>query len=504
MPSGRYVTYQLKRYRAVKASDISDAVKEFRDGRWAKRSERFVSPRRRTLTARNSRKKLRRRPTRSPHSILPSRSRSGTWNLCTSHRLRRHPDIVLEFFGPVWSRRFFGQPEVLGTSGTEIASAVKAALVESAAISLVSNDWAPPRLRPRLDELSKSDPELYRQLAEQFGSPPEPPLVAAATLAPPPWLQTATDGTWSLVRASRRRRGEWSAASRAWERVASMRTGAAAAGPLTQAAIAANTGGDRAKYDELLEAAAAADEHNVRLILERLDEFTPPAEQLRLLDGLRSRDPEELGLIAARRALAHLLVPDTAAARAALDEVRKHLAPSLLVDELEVSIAVQEGRLAVLDHRTLDRGALLGAASKAAAVRDRLLEERRFSESTRMLMLIADTHALLGDRLKASKVLRTATPDERETSGEQKEVLAQSAAGRALDAGLTLPFIEGAEETPTVLQVRLESLETTGTPAERQAALDGLDAFVRAGGASAPEAAFNRLRRPSGPSDAME
>src|SRR5919106_3681401 len=80
------------------------------------------------------------------------------------------------------------------------------------------------------------------------------------------------------------------------------------------------------KVRRLLRAAAAADQRNVRLVLERLDESAPPAEQLLVLDGLDTQDPDELGLIAARRALAHLLVPDAAAAREALNDVRQHIA----------------------------------------------------------------------------------------------------------------------------------------------------------------------------------
>lgn len=42
LPSGRYVTYQCKRYQELEPGNLSDAVDRFLDGKWAERSERFV------------------------------------------------------------------------------------------------------------------------------------------------------------------------------------------------------------------------------------------------------------------------------------------------------------------------------------------------------------------------------------------------------------------------------------------------------------------------------
>jgi hypothetical protein len=109
-----------------------------------------------------------------------------------------------------------------------------------------------------------------------------------------------------------------------------------------------------------------------------------------------------------------------------------------------------------------------------------------------MLMLRSDIHAILGDRGAASKMLRGALPEERETQ-EQKEVLAWAAAGRAIDHQLALEFLEGATDTPTVLHLRFVCLEDVGTPSQRQEALDGLDRMVAEGAPRAAEAAFERL-----------
>jgi Tfp pilus assembly protein PilF len=121
---------------------------------------------------------------------------------------------------------------------------------------------------------------------------------------------------------------------------------------------------------------------------------------------------------------------------------------------LKVSTTVQDGRLAVIDQRSLDRGALRGAYSDAEQLRERLAREKRWPESSRVLMLMADIEALLGDRSAASRVLSKARPEELATT-EQKVVLASSAADRALDFKLAIKMLEGAEETVTVKRVAI-------------------------------------------------
>jgi hypothetical protein len=472
-------------------------VEEFLKGRWADRSERFVlctsasvdrTQLEETIETLTDRLEARRPPIAF-----------DVWDAeAISERLRLHRDIVSLFFGPHWTRLFFGEDEVLGTTTAEITAVIEAAVAKGGEPHFVSSDWAPLPLRPRLDEVRASDPKQFAKLTEQFGNPPEPPLVVAATRAPPPWLKGSDDATWDLLARIAEALGEWLAAARAWERVGAMRSGTRAASAFAHAATAADVGGDADEARRLLKVASEADNRNARVVLAHLDDHMAPGEQLALLEGLQSDDAEERGLIAARRAVAHLLSLDIDAARADLEEVRGHIPGSALIDGLEVSIAVQSGRLAVIAHRLLDRGALLRAAQQARSLRDRLRAERRFSESTRMVMLEADSHALLGDRKKAASVLRDAIDEECVTQ-IQKEVLAESAADRALDFDLALELLADAEETPTVLRLRLQSLEETGLPHDRERAVQRLDRFIAARGPQAPEAALHRLAATLGP-----
>lgn len=491
LPSGRYATYQCKRYERVVTSDLKDSVDEFLKGRWAARSERFVFCTSGSADWTQLEEEIERQTSRLAACTPPIAF--DVWDAeSISERLRRHQEIVLSFFGPHWTRRFFGQAEVPGTTTAEIESAVKAGLAKGIEPTFVTNDWAPAPLRPRLDDVRARDPALFGRLTAQFGSPPQPLLVVAATQTPPPWLEQADDASWELVARIAQALGEWPAAARAWERTGQLRAGPLAASAYVQAATAVNADNNTDERDRLMKLAAAADEHNARLVLACLDVNLPPKEQLERLDALTSEDPEELGLIAARRAVACLLLTDTDAARHALADVRRHLPGSALIEGLEVSITVQEGRLAILAHRSLDRGALRSAADEAKTVGDRLRDEHRYSESTRLVMLEADSHALLGERTRAASIIRQALAEER-SSQEQKEVLADCAAGRALDFRLALDLLADADETPTALRIRLECLENVGSPPERDRALRELDRLVAEGGDQAPEAALHRL-----------
>jgi hypothetical protein len=113
VPSGRYVTYQCKRYDTVHAGDIVAAVDGFLDGKWASRSERFVFCSAASLDSTEVEETIEEQAERL--------ARYGpvafdVWDAeSLSTRLRDHEDIVELFFGPVWRRRFFGAPDVAST-----------------------------------------------------------------------------------------------------------------------------------------------------------------------------------------------------------------------------------------------------------------------------------------------------------------------------------------------------------------------------------------------------
>lgn len=492
LPNARYVTYQCKRYAAFTSADVKEAVATFLAGRWAARSDRFVlcstdDSADDTNVQEEVERQTDKLAARTPPIVF------DFWDAEElSDKLRDEEDIVRQFFGPHWLQRFLGIVEPVADDNVDLARMVHEAVRSSQAPLVVSLEWAPALLRPRLEDLARQNPIAFRHLSEHLGSPPEPVLLSAVTQAPPPWLPADDDELWDLLGRIAQAVGEWAAAARALERVAELRSGTEAARAFVRAAVSAEAADDASSDRErLLNAADAADPDNPSLILARLDDDTPPVEQLDILRNLSSKDPEERALIAGQRSVAQLLSLDLDGARNSLDEIRTGLPGSLLVDGLNVSISVQAGRLAVIGHRSLDRGALRDAAHLAASNREQLLEQARFSEATRMLMLRADAHALLGERDRSAEILRTALPEERERQ-DQKEVLAL-AAERALDARLVLEMLEGSDPTPTTQRARLAALAEVGTPPERKEALRGLDDLVDEDGPRSAEAASLRL-----------
>lgn len=490
VPSGRYATYQCKRYATVDAGDVVAAVDGFVDGRWASRSERFVLCSAASLDRTEFEETIEVQTERlANHGSVVFE----VWDAeSLSTRLRDHEDIVELFFGPAWRRRFFGTPDVAVTSPVDLHDIVTRAVAEGHAPKVVSHDWAPPILRPKLDELRRSDPARYKQLTDHVDSPPVPALVVAAIEDPPEWLSGIDHDMWALMARVAQAVGEWNGAAQAWEHLGRSLEGSAAATAYARGAIAASEARDAILETRLLDDARNADPTNTTLLLATWDDERPHDEQLVMLGRLQTEDPEEQGLVAAQTAIVQLLSRDVEAACESLAKTRNLLPGSLLADGLEVSVIIQEGRLAAMEHRAPDRARLAAADALAERTRRKLQAERRFSQSTRMLMLRADILATLGEREAASKLLRSALPEERQTQ-EQKEVLAYAAAGRAIDHTLALEFLKDAAETPMVLKTRLACLEDVGTPSDREDAIRGLDRIVAEGGRYAAEAAAERL-----------
>lgn len=491
LPSERYETYQCKRLADLRPSDIKSAVDEFlRRRRWAARSERFTlctsAPARSTelLEAIElQRKRLRGRAKPIEFDVWDAEELALV--------LRDHEDIVQTFFGSASASSFFGRTVKPDRSTNDLLET----LIDQtrARTQFVTNDWASERLRALLDELRENEPDTFARLNDQLGSPPDAELVRATAQAPPQWLREASPAVWDVLARTAENMGEWQAASRLWVELAGRHASDfASAGALVSGAVAARMAKEPARYEELIEQARTTEPQHPRLVLEGMPEDMPPAEQRELLKELDSDDVDDQAQIAARRAMAEILTPDVDAAREWVERVRALLPGSILASSLSISLTVQVGRLSVLAHRTLEQAALLAAAEEAQKTRERLLEQRRYSEATRLVMLRADIYALLGNREQASRVLKEARPEELQST-EQKEVLASSAAERALDWHLADELLEGAEETPAVVRLRLEIIEEIGSPQEREAALAGLERIIEDGGTEAGHAAFVRL-----------
>lgn len=262
--------------------------------------------------------------------------------------------------------------------------------------------------------------------------PPDARLLRAAIEAVSPWLSEADAWVWELFARSAESLGEWHPASLAWERCGDRQGTDGRVRSLMAAAAAASVGGDTEGHDELVARARDAAPDHPRVALEDVAQDIPGPEQLPALLALQPEHADDRALVSGRLTMAYLLVPDLQAARERLSEVQEHAPGSAMTNALTVNVKVQEGRLALIAGRPLDGQGLRQAHVDALALRDRLIRERRWEESARLLMLASDALCLLDERDEASNLLGQAQPLEVEAP-TGAVVLADAAASRALN-----------------------------------------------------------------------
>ena len=251
------------------------------------------------------------------------------------------------------------------------------------------------------------------------------------------------------------------------KRVASKREGEARRDRSVQAAIAARQGGDEDEYARLLTQARAANDRDPRLVLLEMDASMGPADQLTLLATLQSEESEVLGLIAAQRAVAHLITPDIPAAREALRRLAS-ARTGLSADRWAHRKHRRAGRSTCLAGAPLARPWQPGTGGKqAAALREQFRQERRFSEATRMVMLEADAALLLSERGQASRIVRGATPGGAGKPGADGSACVGGQSSSSIRVSLS-SCLRTRPTLPRLFAYACSSLEEVGTPAERQ------------------------------------
>jgi tetratricopeptide (TPR) repeat protein len=120
LPSGRYVTYQCKRYRSLTAAVIRKAVAAFRDGQWRARIDRFVL----CTSSTAATTQLDREIERQRGVLRADRIALDVWDAEELSRLlKTRPRIVLDFFDQAWVNAFCTTPLPV-TDGTGIAAEI--------------------------------------------------------------------------------------------------------------------------------------------------------------------------------------------------------------------------------------------------------------------------------------------------------------------------------------------------------------------------------------------
>ena len=489
-----YVVYQCRQVATLTDADLRQAVDDFLAGEWASKVSEFVLCTSRSTVpvrlAREVEKQAARLREREPPVRLE------IWDAeALSERLRAHPDLVEEFFGPGWLEAFL--PEAakasVGARLAEIQEGVNR--IEQATtrrFRVFIFDWHPEQAREELRQLADEDADLFERLEDRIGNPPGPTRVVNLVAERPDWLVAANVRAWRALALVAEKAGEWNTATAAWREAAAQASDPyERAGVLVAAAATAGVAGDRDLHDGLLgEARELAPDHP-RVRVQEVDQSLGGAERLAALEGVASDDPPVAALVACHRTLAHLLLGDVEEARKYLAEAQEWNPRSALVRMVAVNVTVQQARLDSASHRRLDYPELKRAHEQALSLLDDLRKERRYEETVRILMLAADILSLIEERKNAREVLMSATAAELATP-DAAEVLGDAAV-RALGWEEAIKLIEGATNTPSVERIRACALAEIGSPRERSEAIATLDRLVAVGGAEAAIAAMFRL-----------
>ncbi len=492
--SGEYTVVQCRKVAKLAVDDLAAAVTDFLGGDWNARASRFILATAYPAVRRELGEAIVEHAKR-----LREREPSVTFEVWDGERLsgllKKHPDLVRDFFGRPWLEAFLPdeiQVDLASQLGSmeETLKRVERGVNENLRVFIF--DWSPEQAREELKALSERDATLFARLQDRIGNPPRAEAVVNLVVELPPWLVAADAKPWRILAGLAERAGEWSTATTAWSEAAA-RTDAAfdRAGLLVAAAITADVGGDEEGERTLLASARELAPDHPRLALQELDQNANGESRLRALSEVSSDDPSVAGLLACHRGVAHLLVGDVVAARERLREAEALLPTSAVTRMLSVNIEVQQGRLNAHDHRPTDLASLTRAHRDALTLLDDLRAQRRHAEAVRVIMLGADALSLLDERKRAVRLIMSVTDDELAVA-DAKEVLGDAAL-RALGWREALTLTENASASVAIDRIRASALAEVGTWPQQLAAAETLDALVETDSPEAPHAAVHRL-----------
>ena len=492
-----YAVYQCKRHKRFQPSTIKSAVDEFLKHKWAKTARTFVLCASGPLVASGLADEIERQAKR-----LARRKQSAkllTWDqIKLSGELKAHPEIVEDFFGRAILELFLPG---------EVTDSVAAAIAELGAkvdrlsettsssqrVVVTTLEWAPEALKSVLAGIAREDKQTFVQFADLVGEPPSTDIVVANIASPAAWLTAASAEPWKALALMAEQVGRWQPAVQAWQEASGRaRTDYEAAGLLVSAAAATAVAGDEARRDEFLAEAKKRCAEHPRLRLELARDLTPQ-EQLKALEGVEGKDNIDQAMLAAQRTLAYLLIPDMDMAAKHAKEASAAAPESVAARSVAINVAVQRARLAVLDAMPFAAEPLRDAHRDALALRDRLLKQKRYEESGRLLMLAADALGLQGEVTAARELLGQVRSAEL-TAPDIADVLG-NAAQRTLDPRLALKLTDKARKAEAgIKRIRATAtLELGAGPAERRKAVETLQRLVAADGPESDEAAFALL-----------
>lgn len=349
--------------------------------------------------------------------------------------------------------------------------------------------WAPDSVQRALAELGRIAPAELQWLTDQFAHGSHAQVAHELTQRPPSTAASGPPQLWICVARFAERAGAWDAAIAAWLEAAERADGADRVSGMVNAAIAAHVKGDGSRYESLMEEAVRLDGDHPRVQLELAGRADPDA-LLAALERVKFDADDYQAILESHRALAYLKLGDFDAAERHVRLAEGKRPELLQVRSMRVNLTVERQREALVKGERPDVHTANESANEALSIRERLLEQARSEESSRMLMLASDATMLAGDVTAARSILENARESELSATGG-REVIA-SAASRIGAHRLVLTLLESPADDHQRRE-RATSLAAVGTDPQAREAIKELDRLVSSDGELGESAALNRL-----------
>jgi len=104
--NGKYYTYQCKKYKSISVSDLNNIFSAFKEGEWYVKTEKFFI----CTSADFNDAHLQKRYEELKKEFRKNGMQIDKWDYSSINRiLKTHPQIVYDFFGSEWCKRFCGE-----------------------------------------------------------------------------------------------------------------------------------------------------------------------------------------------------------------------------------------------------------------------------------------------------------------------------------------------------------------------------------------------------------
>jgi hypothetical protein len=363
---------------------------------------------------------------------------------------------------------------------TDMSSAVQAPMTVKALQLARATVELGPSQEDTVRKLAERDPEgavaVQESLAAGGGA-----AVADAIANARPWLEQGSAALWEAAGRIAESTGHLRVAQQAYERAADHPGVEDRTRQLMRASIAAGTGEDLGREQELRDAARSEDPENPAVLLRDARDVRDPDEKLALLQSITPADDDQSASLEISRVEALIGKREFALAREAIARVRHLQADPRGPDELDAGVTLSEAQVGMPDELGLEPQRLTEAAETFVRLADEMHDQERWYEAAILTARAILSYALGENRSKATRLFDKTIADERLLHSEDARRLLASAALLLQRFDNVLALLPAGNNESDRLD-RAAAAVMSGDPARSASAADELGELMRAGG----------------------